>query len=138
MKVTYELTQGEIEFLEDFKRLQYTYNFSGRYDAFRDKHRAAIREFSENDLIYHSNSDHEDSYIRYSLTVKGTKFIQEHEKVETLEDRQLKIDSSFKELTELAIKKDVKRTFFLLCDDLAHGTDGRFCPTFTDDEQKTK
>ena len=76
MRLKLELTESDKEFFEEFKKINYTYNYSDLFYEFRKKYKFELEVLKELGLIYHSNSRDYDSYIRYSLTILGNQLIK--------------------------------------------------------------
>jgi len=76
MNIIYEFTEEEKIFIEEFKSINLTFNYSGSFDDFRKKYKDEISDFIKNGLIYHSNRDSEGAYIRYSATAKLLKILK--------------------------------------------------------------
>jgi hypothetical protein len=77
MEIKYIFSEKEKELINELSKMNNSFNYSSIYDAFRYKYEKEINEFKANGILYHSNSDSEGSWIRFSVSDKGlTAFAQ--------------------------------------------------------------
>jgi len=80
MKITYILTDKEIDFLKEISEFQpaYMWSYQSKYDKFREEYGEQIKEFFRHGLLEKKDGGHYTEYIKFGLNDRGLELVEHY------------------------------------------------------------